>query len=108
MARERKPMQLHMENLPRSVEITHGEAGSAFRYVDERLLPQEVSIVQTQDWREVVSAIKTLAVRGAPAIGLAGVMGRTRRQCARRSGGGGGERAADSRQSSVGSEPRAR
>ena len=28
--------------------------------------------MRTADWREVVAAVKTLAVRGAPAIGVAG------------------------------------
>ena len=40
--------------------------------VDQRLLPDDLALVRTADWREVVDAVKTLAVRGAPAIGVAG------------------------------------
>ena len=65
-------MNLHMENLPHSVELVADEAGPAFRYIDERLLPGELRMDQTRDWRAVIDAIKALAVRGAPAIGLAG------------------------------------
>ena len=65
-------MELHMENLPHSVELIAGEGGPVFSYIDERLLPGELRMGQTRDWRAVVDAVKTLAVRGAPAIGLAG------------------------------------
>ena len=44
----------------------------ALRYIDERLLPGELAFSQASDWRAVVDAVKTLAVRGAPAIGIAG------------------------------------
>lgn len=40
--------------------------------MDQRLLPDDLALVRTADWREVVDAVKTLAVRGAPAIGVAG------------------------------------
>ena len=65
-------MELHMEDLPRSVELVRDDGGVFFRYIDERLLPGELRIEQTDDWAVVVDAIKALAVRGAPAIGLAG------------------------------------
>ena len=65
-------VELHLEKLPHSVELARGESGVVLRYIDERLLPGEFKIAETQDWREVVDAIKTLAVRGAPAIGVAG------------------------------------
>lgn len=65
-------MDIHLENLPRAVELLAGEGGPVFRYIDQRLLPDELSMEQTRDWRTVVDAIKVLAVRGAPAIGLAG------------------------------------
>lgn len=41
-------------------------------FVDQRRLPGELILVRTADWRDVVDAVKTLAVRGAPAIGVAG------------------------------------
>ena len=62
-----------LDNLPRTVELGRtGEGRAEFAYIDERLLPQELRTERTQDWRVVVDAIKTLAVRGAPAIGVAG------------------------------------
>ena len=64
---------LRMDRLPRSVQLQHTPQGRAqFAFVDERLLPGELHIEHIQDWRVVVDAIKTLAVRGAPAIGVAG------------------------------------
>lgn len=41
-------------------------------FVDQRRLPGELVLMRTADWREMVDAVKTLAVRGAPAIGVAG------------------------------------
>ena len=64
---------LSLNDLPRSVSLTRAPDGSAvFTYLDERALPLEVRFEETGDWREVVRAVKTLAVRGAPAIGAAG------------------------------------
>ena len=63
---------LQLENLPHSVELVLVEGKPVFRYIDERLLPGELKVVDATDWRDVVTAIKELAVRGAPAIGLAG------------------------------------
>lgn len=40
--------------------------------IDQRALPSELVEIRTSDWRQVVDAVKTLAVRGAPAIGVAG------------------------------------
>ena len=65
-------MQLHLERLPRSVELVNVEGRIALRYIDERFLPYELKLVDTCDWRAVVQAIRCLAVRGAPAIGIAG------------------------------------
>lgn len=66
-------MKLQMDKLPRTVQIGF-EKGSApvFVYIDQRKLPQELVQECTSDWHQVVDAIKTLAVRGAPAIGVAG------------------------------------
>ncbi len=64
---------LHLDNLPKSVQLRKCPEGRAeFVYVDERFLPGELLIEHTQDWLAVVEAIKTLAVRGAPAIGVTG------------------------------------
>lgn len=65
-------MELHLENLPKTVEIGRDADGAYFEYVDQRALPGELRVERTRDWCQVVDAIKVLAVRGAPAIGLAG------------------------------------
>lgn len=62
-----------VSRIPRSVALLRAADGSAeFTYLDERLLPAEVRFGKTGSWQRVVSAIKELAVRGAPAIGAAG------------------------------------
>lgn len=67
------PATLNLDNLPRTVEIGRdGDGRAELSYIDQRLLPGELCIARTGDWREVVDAIKVLAVRGAPAIGVAG------------------------------------
>lgn len=42
------------------------------RIVDQRLLPHTLSYVECRSWRDVERAIKTMAIRGAPALGAAG------------------------------------
>ncbi|MDI9571391.1 MAG: S-methyl-5-thioribose-1-phosphate isomerase [Pseudomonadota bacterium] len=44
-------------------------------FIDQRLLPDEERHVAVRDYREVVGAIRELAVRGAPAIGVAAALG---------------------------------
>ena len=65
-------VQLHLENLPRTLELRKSDGRLVLSYIDQRLLPGELVQVETSDWKQVVDAIKTLAVRGAPAIGVAG------------------------------------
>jgi len=43
--------------------------------IDQRKLPQELSIFECQNFRDVNFAIKDMIVRGAPAIGVAGAYG---------------------------------
>ena len=65
--------KVHLERLPRTVELCRGaDGGAQLAFVDQRLLPGELRVVRSGSWREVVDAVKTLAVRGAPAIGVAG------------------------------------
>lgn len=45
------------------------------RMIDQTLLPSKLAFLETTDLREVWHAIKTLQVRGAPAIGIAAAMG---------------------------------
>ena len=45
------------------------------KLLDQRQLPREEIYLEIQDYHEVIDAIKTLAIRGAPAIGVAAAMG---------------------------------
>jgi methylthioribose-1-phosphate isomerase len=45
------------------------------RLLDQRLLPQNEIYLETTNYRDVIEAIRTLAIRGAPAIGVAAAMG---------------------------------
>jgi methylthioribose-1-phosphate isomerase len=49
--------------------------GDAVGYLDQRALPQSVVRERARSVDEVVEAIRTLAVRGAPAIGIFGAYG---------------------------------
>lgn len=55
--------------------ITVGWQNGCVRLLDQRRLPEEVRYLDCRDYREVAEAIRTLAVRGAPAIGIAAAMG---------------------------------
>ena len=64
---------LCLENLPRTVELERdGDGRPRLAYIDQRRLPGELAFERTGDWRAVVGAVKSLAVRGAPALGIAG------------------------------------
>ncbi len=52
-----------------------GWDGDAVRYLDQRLLPREVRYERARTTDEIVNAIKSLAVRGAPCIGVFGAYG---------------------------------
>jgi methylthioribose-1-phosphate isomerase len=43
--------------------------------IDQRLLPQAEVYITCHTWQEVAQAIRSMAVRGAPAIGVAAAMG---------------------------------
>jgi methylthioribose-1-phosphate isomerase len=45
------------------------------KLLDQRRLPQEELYLDIRDYHEIIEAIKTLAIRGAPAIGVAAAMG---------------------------------
>ena len=49
--------------------------GRSVLMLDQRLLPGKVVYRRFTDYRDVASAIKKLAIRGAPAIGVAAAMG---------------------------------
>ncbi len=44
------------------------------RFIDQRLLPGKLKIVETDDWRVIAAAIKGLGLRGAPLIGVAAAL----------------------------------
>jgi methylthioribose-1-phosphate isomerase len=45
------------------------------KLLDQRRLPREEIYLDITDYREIIEAIRTLAIRGAPAIGVAAAMG---------------------------------
>jgi methylthioribose-1-phosphate isomerase len=49
--------------------------GDHIRIFDQRRLPQEVRYLDCRDVSSVAKAIRTMAIRGAPAIGVAAAMG---------------------------------
>ena len=49
--------------------------GGWVRLLDQRRLPQEVRYLDCKDASSVAEAIRTMAIRGAPAIGVAAAMG---------------------------------
>jgi len=49
--------------------------GDRVRFVDQTRLPDELAFVETRDHRVVADAISRLAIRGAPAIGVAAALG---------------------------------
>jgi methylthioribose-1-phosphate isomerase len=49
--------------------------GERVRILDQRKLPQEVRYLDCRDPASVAEAIRTMAIRGAPAIGVAAAMG---------------------------------
>lgn len=55
----------------RTIELEPG----LVRLVDQRRLPLEFAVLECRDYRQVAEAIRTLAVRGAPAIGVAAAAG---------------------------------
>ena len=61
-----------INRIPHSLELMTEEGRVELSYIDQRKLPDELVIETTADWKQVVYAIQTLAVRGAPAIGIGG------------------------------------
>jgi len=47
----------------------------ALHILDQRQLPGDVRYIECRRWMDVAAAIRSLAVRGAPAIGIAGAYG---------------------------------
>src|SRR5689334_16181510 len=49
--------------------------GNKVRLIDQTALPEKLVYVDLTDWRDVAQAIRTMVVRGAPAIGCAAALG---------------------------------
>lgn len=68
-----------MQKTLRTIEWVGAKAGSLLpgrvRMIDQTRLPGKLIWLQTADVKTIWSAIKTLQVRGAPAIGIAAAMG---------------------------------
>ena len=45
------------------------------KLLDQRRLPAEELYLEIKDYHDIIEAIRTLAIRGAPAIGVAAAMG---------------------------------
>jgi len=56
------------------IETVRWKAGMV-RYIDQRLLPERLEFVETDRIDVLAEAIETLAIRGAPAIGIAAAFG---------------------------------
>ncbi len=56
-------------------QLTVEYQDGAVRMIDQRRLPGEFVVLELRDYREVAEAIRTMAVRGAPAIGVAAALG---------------------------------
>ncbi|MCF7811409.1 S-methyl-5-thioribose-1-phosphate isomerase [bacterium] len=61
--------QNHLEILPPRRSIIWDD--NHIRFIDQRLLPKEYRIIETDDWQVVAEAIKGLGLRGAPLLGVA-------------------------------------
>lgn len=51
------------------------EKGACIRYIEQTRLPEEFRIGECRSVRRLVTAIRTLDIRGAPALGVAGAFG---------------------------------
>ncbi len=60
--------------VPRTIEWVGGLDGYV-ALIDQTLLPEELKIISCRDVETMVEAIRSLRVRGAPAIGIAAAMG---------------------------------
>ena len=63
-----------MSQTPRTIEWIGGVDGFV-RLIDQTLLPTELRTIECRDIETLWQAIRSLRVRGAPAIGVAGAMG---------------------------------
>lgn len=70
MANNEQQTGASVEDLPRTIELT--KDSKRVLLIDQRKLPEDLLFLELIMYEDVIDAIKTLAVRGAPAIGVAG------------------------------------
>jgi methylthioribose-1-phosphate isomerase len=58
-----------------TIEWLEGDSGGSVIMIDQRRLPREQVFVTCRTYEEVAEAIRTMVIRGAPAIGVAAAMG---------------------------------
>src|ERR1700676_976022 len=63
------------KKLDRTAVMTIEWRADTVRMIDQRLLPAREVIRTYRDYRGVAEAIRTMVIRGAPAIGVAAAMG---------------------------------
>jgi len=61
--------------IPETIQLVDLPGGPAVRMIDQTLLPGQEKIIDCTTLEQVCEAIKSLRVRGAPAIGCAAAMG---------------------------------
>ena len=66
---------MHLRTIEWISDHDAGPVPGRVRFIDQTRLPLDLVYVESVDVREIWQAIKTLQVRGAPAIGVAGAMG---------------------------------
>ena len=59
---------------PRDTYTVYWEDG-AVRMIDQRILPERFEVLTLTDYHQVADGIRTMAVRGAPAIGVSAALG---------------------------------
>jgi methylthioribose-1-phosphate isomerase len=63
------------ESIERTIEWQAAPAGGVVKMIDQRALPHEFVVQSYTDYRDVAEAIRTMVIRGAPAIGAAAAFG---------------------------------
>ena len=58
-----------------TIEWLEADDGGSVIMIDQRRLPREQVFVTCRTYEEVADAIRTMVIRGAPAIGVAAAMG---------------------------------
>lgn len=66
---------MHLKTIEWIPDGDTGPVPGRVRFIDQTRLPLDLVYVESADVREIWQAIKTLQIRGAPAIGVAGAMG---------------------------------